>query len=87
MGSLRDREVACSCSASSHHPQEVLLAKFSLYVHKGGLSTRFMMIIELILSFFMSEFVLRYNYIGLLTSWLDLFTDIWFNIKPTLNQH
>ena len=25
-------------SQSSHHPQEVLLAQFSLYVHKGGLS-------------------------------------------------
>ena len=54
MGSLRDREVACSASdrqgsnfescvwrtvssQSSHHPQEVLLAQFSLYVHKGGL--------------------------------------------------
>ena len=54
MGSLRDREVACSASYrqgsnfescvwrtvsshSSHHPQEVLLAQFSLYVHKGGL--------------------------------------------------
>ena len=24
-------------SQSSHHPQEVLLARFSLYVHKGGL--------------------------------------------------
>ena len=49
--SLRDREVACSASdrqgsnfescvwrtVSSHHPQEVLLAQFSLYVHKGGL--------------------------------------------------
>ena len=23
-------------SQSSHHPQEVLLAQFSLYVHKGG---------------------------------------------------
>ena len=22
---------------TSHHPQEVLLAQFSLYVHKGGL--------------------------------------------------
>ena len=65
VGSLRDREVACSAldrqgsnfescvwrtvsSQSSHHPQEVLLAQFSLYVHKGGLkpdsfhlSTRF----------------------------------------------
>ena len=54
VGSLRDREVACSASdrqgsnfescvwrkvssQSSHHPQEVLLAQFSRYVHKGGL--------------------------------------------------
>ena len=54
VGSLYDREVACSASdrqgsnfescvwrtvssQSSHHPQEVLLAQFSLYVHKGGL--------------------------------------------------
>ena len=54
VGSLRDREVACSASdrqgtnfescvwrtvssPSSHHPQDVLLAQFSLYVHKGGL--------------------------------------------------
>ena len=45
VGSLRDREVANfeSCvwrtvsSQSFHHPQEVLLAQFSLYVHKGGL--------------------------------------------------
>ena len=54
VGSLRDREVACSASdlqgsnfescvwrtvssQSSHHPQEVLLAQFSLFVHKGGL--------------------------------------------------
>ena len=51
VGSLRDREVACSASdrqgsnlescvwrtVSSPHPQEVLLAQFSLYVHKGGL--------------------------------------------------
>ena len=48
---LRDREVACSASdlqglnfescvwraVSSHHPQEVLLAQCSLYVHKCGL--------------------------------------------------
>ena len=53
VGSLHDREVACSASdrqrsnfescvwrtvssKSSHHPHEVLLAQFSLYVHKGG---------------------------------------------------
>ena len=54
VGSLRDRDVACSASdrqcsnfeycvwrtvssQSSHHPQEVLLAQFSLYVHNVGL--------------------------------------------------
>ena len=54
VGSLRDREVACSASdrqgtnfkscvwrtvstQSYHHSQEVLLAQFSQYVHKGGL--------------------------------------------------
>ena len=51
VGSFRDREVACSTlaanfescvwrtvsSQSSHNPQEVLLAQFILYVHKGGL--------------------------------------------------
>ena len=58
VGSLRDREVACSASdrqgsnfescvwrtvssQSSHHPQEVLLAQFSLYVHKGGLKPNY----------------------------------------------
>ena len=29
-----DREVGCS---ASHHPQEVLLARFSQYMHKSGL--------------------------------------------------
>ena len=51
VGSLRDQEVACSASdlqgsnfefcvwraVSSYHPQEVLLAQFSLYVRKGSL--------------------------------------------------
>ena len=54
VGSLRDREVACSAadlqglnfescvwrevaSHSFHHPHEVLLAQFSMYVHKSGL--------------------------------------------------
>ena len=51
VGSLRDREVACSASdlqgfnlefcvwraVSSHHPEEVFLAKFSLCMHKSGL--------------------------------------------------
>ena len=55
VGSLRDREVACSASdrqgsnfescvwravssQSSHYPQEVFLAQFSLYVHKSCLN-------------------------------------------------
>ena len=55
VGSLCDREVACSdsdrqgsnfescvwtavSSHSSHHPQEILLTQFRLYVHKGGLT-------------------------------------------------
>ena len=49
VGSLRDREKACSASGlnlesciwrsvSSHHPQGVILAQFSLYVHKSGLN-------------------------------------------------
>ena len=51
VGCLRDRAVACSASdrqgpnfefcvwraVSSHHPHKVLLAQFSLYVHKSGL--------------------------------------------------
>ena len=56
LGSLRDREAACSASDlqglnfdsrvwravsshSSHHPQEFLLAQFSLYVHKSALKS------------------------------------------------
>ena len=69
VGSLRDREVACSASdrqgsnfescvwrtvssQSSHHPQEVLLAQFSLYVHKGGLKPDSFHFISFILSGF-----------------------------------
>ena len=68
VGSLRDREVACSASdrqgsnfescvwrtvssQSSHHPQEVLLAQFSLYVHKGGLKPDSFHLVHNILGF------------------------------------
>ena len=86
VGSLRDREVACSASdrqgsnfescvwrtvssQSSHHPQEVLLAQFSLYVHKGGLkpdSFHFifscsLLFIFLLLSGIQNVFVLEQN--------------------------
>ena len=69
VGSLRDREVACSASdrqgsnfescvwrtvssQSSHHPQEVLLAQFSLYVHKTGLICEFFGILYRIIIYF-----------------------------------
>ena len=78
VGSLRDREVACSASdrqgsnfescvwrtvssQPSHHPQEVLLAQFSLYVHKGGLkpdSFHFYVLVE-------RKFKIKYCIIGL----------------------
>ena len=69
VGSLRDREVACSASdrqgsnfescvwrtvssQSSHHPQEVVLAQFSLYVHKGGLKPDSFHFIQYVYTFF-----------------------------------
>ena len=76
VGSLRDREVACSASdrqgsnfescvwrtvssQSSHHPQEVLLAQFSLYVHKGGLKPDSFHFITKDLSRFSSELLAK----------------------------
>ena len=73
VGSLRDREVACSASdrqgsnfescvwrtvssQSSHHPQEVLLAQFSLYVHKGGLKPDSFHLVQDLLQLFMPSF-------------------------------
>ena len=54
--SVTERYVLKSCvwkavsSYSSHHPQEVLLAQFSLYVHKGGLNPQLFHFICLTLS-------------------------------------
>ena len=68
VGIPRDREVGCSASdqqglnfklcvwraVSSHHPQEVLLAQFSLYVHKSGLKPdSFYLPVTSLLFFFM----------------------------------
>ena len=79
VGSLRDREVACSASdrqgsnfescvwrtvssQSSHHPQEVLLAQFSLYVHKGGLKPdSFHFILSHVLTAAVQIFFLSYS--------------------------
>ena len=44
-------------SQSSHHPQEVLLAQFSLYVHKGGLKPDSFYFIS-----FMSKYHSKYFY-------------------------
>ena len=77
VGSLRDREVACSTSdrqgsnfescvwrtvssQSSHHPQEVLLAQFSLYVHKGGLKPDLFHFISFSGSIFQKEAFLKF---------------------------
>ena len=76
VGSLRDREVACSASdrqgsnfescvwrtvssQSSHHPQEVLLAQFSLYVHKGGLKPDSFHFIVIFIHYKLSQFTPR----------------------------
>ena len=78
VGSLRDREVACSASdrqglnfescvwrtvssQSSHHPQEVLLAQFSLYVHKGALKPDSFHFICPVLSYIVGGWVLKSN--------------------------
>ena len=80
VGSLCDREVACSASdrqgsnfescvwrtvssQSSHHPQEVLLAQYSLYVHKGGLKpdSFFISSTSLSVDFIFNAFRLKMN--------------------------
>ena len=100
VGSLRDREVACSASDrqgsnlescvwrtvsshSSHHPQEVLLAQFSLYVHKGGLKPDSFHFIS-----FTLEYILRlawlfsvYRYPKPLTGRLNPLTAELFNLN------
>ena len=92
VGSLRDREVACSASdrqgsnfescvwrtvssQSSHHPQEVLLAQFCLYVYKGGLKPD---------SFHLREFPATTCVIR-----LEVYSPCqlrWLSSKPTLGQ-
>ena len=43
-------------SQSSHHPREVLLAQFSLYVHKGGLKTYSFHFFGIALSYYNNNF-------------------------------
>ena len=85
VGSLRDREVACSASdrqgsnfescvwrtvssQSSHHPQEVLLAQFSLYVHKGVLKPDSFHLLSYLVPY--SALSLTSRVPGLLVQWI-----------------
>ena len=83
VGSLRDREVACSASDRqgsnfescvrrtlssqlSHHPQEVILAQFSLCVHKGGLkpdSFHFFEFTANLMQFSLQQITSRYGHL------------------------
>ena len=100
VGSLRDREVACSASdrqgsnfescvwrtvssQSSHHPQEVLLAQFSLYVHKGGLKPDSFHFISFI-SFHLSSQVFNLYYIYIFLIKDSILSGVFF-IKTTSN--
>ena len=118
VGSLRDREVACSASdrrgsnfescvwrtvssQSSHHPQEVLLAQFSLYVHKGSLkpdSFHFLFLHHGIFHLFLKKkhkwFITHTNAsIAVCPNWgrtLAMFNQCWYNVRPaskTIGQH
>ena len=92
VGSLRDREVACSASdrqgsnfescvwravssQSSHHPQEVLLTQFSLYVHKGGLKPD---------SF---HFHLKVTFFKFARSLFKIFEQTFFHIPPNFPEN
>ena len=57
-------------SQSSHHPQEVLLAQFSLYVHKGGLKPDSFHFISFIWSMRDSE--LNFHFTTVLFFWINL---------------
>ena len=61
-------------SQSSHHPQEVLLAQFSLYVHKGGLKPD---------SF---HFIYKYNYSSRDWSFLACCYNTSFSIPTSLRN-
>ena len=72
-------------SQSSHHPQEVLLAQFSLYVHKGGLKPdSFHFFIRTInIVFFVPSAHLYYVYTGRIPGPRTDISGIW---QPTKAQ-
>ena len=109
VGSLRDREVACSASdrqgsnfescvwravssQSSHHPQEVLLAQFSIYVHKGGLKPDSFHLSQLPLMY-MTSHIMSDNFSAnvrrsaVAGSIFGQRRRRWPNIRPALVQH
>ena len=96
VGSLSDREVACSASYrkgqnlescvwravsshSSHHPQEILLAQFSKYEHKGALKPHSFHFI--CWAYFVDT---RQNHWPIAGLMLVHRLRRWHNIKPTL---
>ena len=112
VGSLRDREVVSSAShrhssdfwqghlISSHHPQAVLLAHFSLYVHKGCLKPHSFIhfnkqwgtkMYKILARGLESDFGAILSLQGLIHSRsLRLLSQLWFNVKAiteTLTQN
>ena len=98
VGSLRDREVACSASdrqgsnfescvwrtvssQSSHHPQEVLLAQFSLYVHKSGLKPDSFHFSILTICYWGSSLVFSYIVGRVTTAWSAMYKTNFANIR------
>ena len=64
-------------SQSSHHPQEVLLAQFSLYVHKGGLmpdSFHFIYAKNFLLIFYNLE-------CNIPVTWADFLINLYIQVK------
>ena len=60
-GSVLEFQILCLTvsSYSSHHPQDVLLAQFSLYVHKGGIKKRLFRFILLLQPFSLKSVTAR----------------------------
>ena len=78
-------------SQSSDHPQEVLLAQFSLYVHKGGLKPDSFHFYHAIIHRFSLNALVRtyYYHFGLFTLSLLLFkiSYYYFSLNYYLNGH
>ena len=74
--------ILCLRTVSSHHPQEVLLAQFSLYVHKGGLKLDSFHL-QCVYGFM---YVWQHEYLANCDLMLGQRRRRWTNIKPTLGK-